>query len=161
MVILGVDPGFGTTGYGLLSTRSNSSEVPQLIEAGFLDSNKKKNFPERLDEIYKHFLNILKEFSPAAVAVEDVFSVGAFPRSAIFIGHVRGVILLAAAQRAIPTFTYYPIQVKKILLGYGRGTKLQTQKMVQRTLGLDSIPRPDDVADALAMALCHAYRSRS
>ena len=113
-----------------------------------------------MKEIYDGFLGLLKEFSPEAVALEQIFSVGEFPKSAIMIGHVHGIVMLAAEQNRVPLFTYYPIQVKHALLGYGRSSKAQTQRMVQRTLGLAKPPQPDDVADALALALCHANRMK-
>lgn len=160
MVILGVDPGFGITGYGLIEADPKKFPEPRVIEAGILTSDKKQPLPERLKEIHRQFVALLEEFSPQAIALEEIFSVGAFPKSAILIGHVHGIVLLAAAQAGIPVFMYYPIQVKRALLGYGHGSKGQTQRMVQRTLGLDKPPQPDDVADALAVALCHANRSR-
>lgn len=158
MVLLGIDPGFGITGYGLIEVGLSYSEPAQFIEAGTLTSKAKKPLSERLHEIYKSLSGILKEFSPKAMAVEDSYSIHSFPKSAIFIGHVQGIVLLAAAQRSIPVFSYYPLQVKKALLGNGNVTKIQTQKMVQTTLRLSSPPKPDDISDALAVALCHANR---
>lgn len=160
MIILGVDPGFGITGYGLIKISPPDFHTPHLVEAGVLTSKKEKPLCERLHEIYKHLREILKEFSPHSMAVEEIFSVGKFPGSAIHIGKVQGVILLAAAEESMPVYSYYPIQVKKALIGHGRATKIQIQKMVQRTLNLREIPQPDDAADALAIALCHANRMR-
>jgi crossover junction endodeoxyribonuclease RuvC len=160
-VILGVDPGFGITGYGVIEADAKRWTVPRVIEAGILTSDKKAELQDRLKEIHDQFVSVLKEFSPRAVALEQIFSVGAFPKSAILIGHVHGIVLLAAAQAGIPVSTYYPIQVKRALLGYGHGSKGQMQRMVQRALNLDRPPQPDDVADALAVALCHANRSRA
>ena len=94
------------------------------------------------------------------MAVEDIFSTGAFPKSAILIGHVRGIVLLAASQKAVPVFSYYPLQVKKALLGNGNATKIQVQRMVETALRLTEPIRPDDCSDALAVALCHAGRAR-
>ena len=160
MVILGIDPGFGITGYGLIEAGPDRQRTPRLVEAGILTSKKTSPLPDRLNEIYRHFVELLEEYRPGALALEEIFSVGNFPKSAILIGHVHGIVLLGAAQRGIPVFTYYPVQVKRALLGYGHGTKAQTQRMVQRALGLAAPPQPDDVADALAVALCHAHRSR-
>jgi len=160
MVILGVDPGFGITGYGVIEIDPKKRPAPRVIEAGVLTSDKKQVLPERLKEIHHQFAGLLNEFSPQAIALEEIFSVGAFPKSAILIGHVHGIVLLAAAQAKIDVFTYYPNQVKRALLGYGHGSKGQMQRMVQRTLELDRPPQPDDVADALAVALCHANRGR-
>ena len=161
MVIMGIDPGFGITGYGLIESDPARLKTPRLIEAGVLTTPKTDPLSDRLHEIYKGFIGLFQEFSPSAIALEEIFSVGTFPKSAILIGHVHGIVHLVAAQNGIPLFMYYPIQVKRALLGYGRGTKLQMQKMVQRTLSLAAPPRPDDVADALAVALCHANRARS
>lgn len=160
MIIIGIDPGFGITGYGLIEVHSNNSRDPRLVEAGILSSKKTKPLSERLNDIYKNLLSILDEFSPKAMAIEDSYSIHAFPKSAILIGYVQGVIYLAAAQKNIPVFSYYPLQVKKALVGNGRATKSQTQRMVQTTFSLDRMPQPDDIADALAVALCHANRLR-
>jgi len=159
VVILGIDPGFGITGYGLIEIHDSKAKNPEILEAGILKSKQNKNISERLFEIYKSLNDLLQEFSPSVLAIEEIYSISRFPRSAIFIGNVQGIVLLAAAQRKIPVFSYFPIQIKKILLGYGRGTKLQMQKMVQRTFKLETVPKPDDVADALAVALCHAHRT--
>lgn len=160
MIILGIDPGYGITGYGLIEV-DHGTHPPKLIEAGVLTSKKEKNLSQRLHEIYINLQSLLKEFSPQALALEEVFSVPSFPKSAFFIGNVHGIVHLAAVQSSVPIFSYYPIQVKKILLGYGRAQKAQTQRMVQRVFNLDKIPQPDDVADALALALCHAHRTRN
>ncbi len=160
MIILGIDPGFGISGYGIIDVRQDRVQVPKLIEAGILTSKKESKFQDRLSEIHKGLVDIIKEYSPEALALEEVYSSGAFPKSAIHIGQVQGIVMLAASQAAIPVHMYYPIQVKKCLIGFGHGTKMQMQKMIQRTLGLKEVPRPDDVADALAVALCHANRVR-
>lgn len=160
MIILGIDPGFGITGYGLIETNPQQVQFPRLLEAGILTTKKNNALSERLLEIHDHLLELFKEFTPQAMAMEEIFSVGAFPRSAIQIGNVHGVVQLAAAQNSVPISLYYPIQVKKALLGFGHGTKQQIQRMVQRTLQLAEVPKPDDVADALAVALCHANRLR-
>lgn len=160
MIILGIDPGFGITGYGLIDIHPKEIQFPRLIEAGVLTSKKESAFPDRLNEIHSGLMELIQEFAPEALALEEVYSSGAFPKSAIHIGKVQGIVLLAAAQASIPVHMYYPIQVKKSLLGHGHGTKIQTQKMIQRTLKLEQVPRPDDVADALAVALCHANRMR-
>ncbi len=159
MIVLGIDPGYGITGYGLIEVDRAASN-PKLIEAGILTSKKENQLHERLHEIYIHLDSILKEFTPDSLALEGVYSLPEYPKSALFIGNVQGIVLLAAAQNSIPIYSYYPIEVKKILLGYGRANKAQTQRMVQRTLNLDKVPQPDDVADALALALCHAHRLR-
>ena len=158
MIILGVDPGFGITGYGLIEADPSDIRSVKLLEAGVLKSPKNKSFSERLEEIYARMVEILDEFSPACVAVEDVFSAQAFPRSSIAIGHVRGVLLLAASQKKVPVFSYFPRQVKKALTGNGNASKTQVQRMVENTFGLDKTVRPDDLSDAIAVALCHVGR---
>ena len=158
MILLGIDPGFGITGYGIIEARDRQN--PRLVEAGIIKSKKEKTFSERLGEIHEQIEELLGEFKPSCVAVEDIYSAGAFPRSAILIGHVRGIVLLCAAQNGIPVFSYYPLQVKKALLGNGNATKAQVQRMVQTSLGLDQPIHPDDCSDALAIALCHANHLR-
>ncbi|OGR83206.1 MAG: crossover junction endodeoxyribonuclease RuvC [Elusimicrobia bacterium RIFCSPLOWO2_01_FULL_64_13] len=160
MIILGVDPGFGITGYGLVECRPEDFSRPSLVEAGILKTPKDLPLGGRLLQIYDGLRKLICEFRPGAVAVEDIFSVHGFPRSAILIGHIRGTALLAAAQESVPVFSYYPLQVKKALIGNGNATKVQVQRMVQTVLGLDAPPRPDDLSDALAVALCHAGHLR-
>ena len=156
MVILGLDPGFGITGYGLIEVDPVNIQKVTLIEAGVLKSPKSLSFSERLNEIYTQTMEILKEFSPEAAAVEDIYSSQAFPRSAIAIGHVRGILLLALSLNKIPVHSYFPREVKKALVGNGNATKNQVQRMVENTFQLDGTHRPDDLSDALAIALCHA-----
>lgn len=155
-----MDPGFGITGYGLIQLNSGGEGEPRLLEAGCIRTEKKKTLSQRLLEIHQQLTEILAEFAPIAVAIEDTYSLSAFPKSGIYIGHAQGIILLAAAQRKVPVFHYYPLQVKKSISGNGNATKNQIQKMVQALLKLKETPRPDDVADALAVALCHARRMR-
>ena len=161
MIILGVYPGFGITGYGLISADPEDVRNVNLLEAGVLKSPKNLPFSERLGEIYSRMIELLEEFRPASMAVEDIYSVQAFPRSSIAIGHVRGVVLLAASQKKIPVFSYFPRQVKKALVGSGNATKSQVQRMVGSTFALDETSRPDDLTDAIAIALCHASHSRA
>lgn len=156
MVILGVDPGFGITGYGLIEADPDDIRNVKLLEAGVLKSPKNIPFSERLEEIYARMAELLEEFRPASMAVEDIYSSPAFPRSSIAIGHVRGVLLLAASQKKIPVFSYFPRQIKKSLVGNGNAGKSQVQRMVENTFRLDKDSRPDDLTDAIAIALCHA-----
>ena len=158
MVILGIDPGFGITGYGLIEVNGGRERNPKLIEAGIIRSKKTKPLEQRLHEIHRQLKDLVQEFSPQLMVVEDIYSLQAFPRSAILIGHVRGIVLLLAAQQAIPVFSYFPLQVKKALLGNGKATKSQIQRMVQTALHLKESLAPDDCSDALAIALCHANR---
>ena len=156
MIILGIDPGFGITGYGLIEVNSQDIDKTRLVEAGVLTSQKSLPFQERLEEIYMQTFEILEEFLPKAAAVEDNYSVQAFPRSAIAIGHVRGIVLLALARKKVPVYSYFPREVKKALVGSGNATKNQVQRMVESRFDLTDVTRPDDMSDALAIALCHA-----
>lgn len=160
MVILGVDPGFGITGYGAVEADPLDLRQVRLVEAGVLRSDKDLPFSGRLEEIYRRMMEILEEFKPDSVAVEDIYSVQSFPRSSISIGHVRGVLLLAAAQRGVPVFSYFPRQIKKALVGNGNATKSQIQKMVEMTFDFSGKGCPDDLSDAIAIALCHASHAR-
>ncbi len=153
-----MDPGFATTGYGVIRISAERPSDVEVVEAGVIRSKKELSLPLRLCEVYRQVVELIREFSPDDMAVEDAYSLGVFPRSAILIGHVRGVILLAAAEKKLEVAHYFPLQVKKALLGDGHATKSQVQKMIQRTLGLPRPPQPDDVADALAVALCHSGR---
>ena len=159
MIILGIDPGFGITGYGLLKADPENVKNITLLEAGILKSPKSLSFAGRLQEIYDRMTELMEEFKPSSMAVEDIYSVQAFPRSSIAIGHVRGVTLLAAAQKNVPVYSYFPRQVKKALVGNGNATKSQVQRMVENTFALDETKRPDDLTDAIAIALCHASHS--
>ena len=156
MIILGVDPGFGITGYGLIEAEPGDARNAKLLEAGVLRSPKELSFSDRLEEIYARMVELLDEFRPVSIAVEDIYSSQAFPRSSIAIGHVRGVVLLAASQKKIPVASYFPRQIKKALVGNGNATKSQVQRMVENTFQLDKTSRPDDLTDAIAIALCHA-----
>jgi crossover junction endodeoxyribonuclease RuvC len=153
MTILGLDPGFGITGYGVIRSSLGKAE---LLEAGIIRSKQTDPLSERIKEIYEQLREIISEFKPEAMAVENTFSLPKFPRSGIFIGYVQGIALLAATQSKIPVSHYFPREVKKSLLGNGSATKIQMQKMIQRTFNLARPPQPDDVADAVAVALCHA-----
>ena len=159
MIILGIDPGFGITGYGLIEADPGDIQKITLLEAGVLRAPKSMDFAGRLREIYERMVELVNEFRPSSMAVEDIYSSQAFPRSSIAIGHVRGVALLAASQKKIPVFSYFPRQVKKALVGNGNATKAQVQRMVENTFALEEASRPDDLTDAIAIALCHASHS--
>lgn len=152
MLVLGIDPGLGCTGYGLLRTAGPRVEV---VEAGALRTKPATPLPGRLRELHDGLAEVLAEFRPDAVAVEQLFSSYAHPRTAILMGHARGVIFLAAAQAGIPVAGYPPARVKKSLTGDGRAGKEQMQVAIQAALRLPAPPEPHDVADALAVALCH------
>jgi crossover junction endodeoxyribonuclease RuvC len=156
--VLGVDPSSaGATGYGVVEFNGTK---PRMLRYGALKMRTKLEFGVRLREIHELIVALVEEFSPDAVAVESVFTalnVGTTLRLA----EVRGVVLLAAAQASIPAHSYSPREVKASIAGYGAASKQQMQQMVRATLGLSEYPEPEDAADALAIALCHAHASRA
>lgn len=151
--ILGIDPGLNITGYGVIEPMARGI---RLVEAGVVRS-KRGELAVRVREIHEGVSEVIAALSPAAVSLEEVFSHYERPRTAILMGHARGVICLAAAQANIPVISYAATQIKKILTGAGRSPKEQMQRAIQRELGLPELPEPADVADALAAALCHHY----
>jgi crossover junction endodeoxyribonuclease RuvC len=156
--ILGIDPGLGITGYGVLEAAAGS---PRLVEAGVIRSTgDSKSLPSRLAEIYRGVAEVIATLKPAAMALEQLYSHYAHPRTSILMGHARGVICLAAAEADIPVVHYSATQIKRILTGNGRAPKAQVQRAIEKELRLDRPPEPPDVADALAVALCHYYLSK-
>jgi crossover junction endodeoxyribonuclease RuvC len=154
VIVLGIDPGTARTGYGIVS-REGSRLLP--VDFGCLETIADRPLEGRLLLIHEAIDDLISTYRPDAVAVERVF----FNRNvqtAFAVGQARGVVLLAAAQHALPVFEYGPHEVKIAVTGYGRAEKAQVQKMVQAVLGLASLPRPDDAADALAIAICLAHR---
>ncbi len=152
MRILGIDPGLHITGYGIID--SDNGEY-QIVEAGVVRTNKKDEMELRLHEISKELKNIIAQFKPEAVAVEDLYSHYAHPKTAIIMGHARGIIFLKSAEANIPVFPYASTRIKNSLTGNGRASKRQMQMMVASTFGTSDIFDPPDIADALAVALCH------
>jgi crossover junction endodeoxyribonuclease RuvC len=157
-VVCGIDPGLGITGYG--TVRACGSQSPTVIDAGVCRFDVKASIESRLVAIESDLDAIFSEHTPDIVAVEQLYAHYNHPRTAILMGHARGVILLAAARRGIEVRSYAATQVKRYLTGNGRATKGQVQRAIQTTLGLSEIPEPPDVADALALALCCAADSR-
>lgn len=152
---MGIDPGSRVTGYGVISAQGNRMEC---VAYGAITARANGSFPDRLKKIHSELQLLLERYSPAALAVESVFY-ATNARSALILGHTRGVILLAAAQAGTELYEYSPLEVKKAVVGYGRADKNQIQLMVRRLLSLGQPPHPYDAADALAIALCHAFRS--
>lgn len=151
MIVVGIDPGLAKVGYGVLS-RANRHLTP--LAFGCIETDSAKSHSQRLREIYDQISLIFDEYSPAWIAVEQLF----FSRnvtSAMHVSEARGVLLLAAEQRGIAIAEYTPNQIKQAVTGSGRADKRQVQEMMQRLLRLQEIPRPDDAADGLAVALCH------
>lgn len=151
MRILGIDPGFATIGFGLISSDRNAH---QLLQYGTITTPADMEFSRRLVMIYDDMKQLLEALKPEVVAVEELFW-GHNVTTGIGVSHGRGVILLAIAKAGIPMFEYTPMQVKQAVVGYGKAEKHQVMDMTRRLLKMKEIPRPDDAADALALALCH------
>lgn len=152
--ILGIDPGLNVTGYGVLEAGSGRL---RLCEAGVVRGKTKGTLTERLVAIHRGVCEVIAGLKPHVMAIEELYSHYDRPRTAILMGHARGVICLAAAEAEIPVVPYAATQIKRILTGSGRASKAQVQRAIQHELGLSAIPEPADVADALAIALCHHY----
>ncbi len=157
MIILGIDPGIATVGYGVVSYK-NGGFV--FVDCGALITDAGVRVEHRLSEIYDDLYGVIKEFTPDAIAVEELFF-NSNRKTAVNVCQARGVILLAAEKNGIPLFEYTPLQVKQAITGYGRAEKHQVMEMTKIMLGLEKVPRPDDAADALALAICHAHYSSS
>lgn len=150
MIILGIDPGTATTGFGLIE--KNKSNL-KLLKYGCIKTSVKLSTAERLNVIHKELNSLIKKSKPDIVAVEDIFFFKNL-KTAIKVSQARGVILLTIAKSKIPVAEYTPLQIKQAVACYGRAEKIQVQKMVKYLLGLKELPKPDDAADALAVAIC-------
>lgn len=157
MKILGIDPGYGITGVALVDAQRGNT---QLLKCGAITTPAGQEFSARLETIYRDMCTLLEATRPEAVAIEELFF-GHNVTTAIGVAQSRGVILLAIRQAGLPVFEYKPMQVKQAVVGYGNATKHQVQEMTKRILGLEKLPKPDDAADAIAIALCHARSSTS
>lgn len=157
MRILGIDPGYATIGFGLIEAVHGRS---QMLNYGAISTPPGIPFASRLEILYDDMTVLLKETQPEAVSIEQLFF-GNNITTGIDVAHGRGVILLAVQKAGIPIFEYTPMQVKQSVVGYGKATKLQVMDMTKRLLHLQAVPRPDDAADALALALCHARSATS
>ena len=156
MRVLGIDPGTAITGYGLVD------EVEQgltLVGCGVLTTPSDQPLPVRLQQIYRGMLSVIERHQPEAAAVEELFF-SRNVRTALSVGHARGVVLLALAEAGLPIFEYKPLEIKQAIAGYGRADKQQVQEMVRMLLSLDQAPQPDDAADAVAVAVCHLHSRR-
>ncbi|HHT02615.1 MAG TPA: crossover junction endodeoxyribonuclease RuvC [Firmicutes bacterium] len=149
-VVLGIDPGTATTGYGLVQEAGNRL---QAVAYGVVRTKADKPLPERLAVVHRELTEIIAYHRPDRMAVEELFF-NRNVRSALAVGQARGVALLAAAMTGLAVHEYPPTKVKMAVVGYGRASKEQVQEMVRLLLGLPEVPRPDDAADALAIALC-------
>jgi len=156
MRVLGVDPGTAITGYGVVEEAEGGLRA---LAYGAITTLAGTPLPERLQSIYRELLHLAREWRPDAAAVEELYF-SANVRTAMSVGQARGVVLLALADAGLPVAEYSPLAVKQALTGYGRAEKRQMQEMVRLLLGLSDIPRPDDAADALAVAICHLHSAR-
>jgi crossover junction endodeoxyribonuclease RuvC len=155
--ILGIDPGYGITGFGVIDCDKGQS---QLVRCGAITTPAGMDFSARLSIIYEDVRTLLAETKPDAVAIEELFF-GQNVTTGIGVAQSRGVILLAIYQAGVPVFSYKPSQVKQSVVGYGNATKHQVMDMTKRLLRLQQLPKPDDAADAIAIALCHGRSSTS
>ena len=157
MRILGIDPGYGITGFGLIETQQGAS---RLLRCGVITTPAGADFSHRLEMIYEDMRQLLSMAKPDVVAIEELFF-GQNVTTGIGVAHSRGVILLAIRQAGLPVYPYKPAQVKQAVVGYGSASKHQVMDMTRRLLHLEKMPKPDDAADAIAIALCHARSSTS
>lgn len=151
MIILGIDPGIAIAGYGIVECRGNNF---QPIDYGVITTEANTPFPKRLKIIYDEMAKIIETFNPEDLAIEELFF-NKNVKTAIKVGQARGVEILAGVNYGLNIYEYTPLQVKQGVVGYGRADKRQVQEMVKLLLNLKQIPRPDDAADALAVAICH------
>ncbi len=154
MRIMGIDPGLQRTGYGVID--QIDTHRYRLVEGGVVGTDSDWLLEQRLSAIFEGISEVIAELEPDVAVVEKLYSKYRHPRTAILMGHARGAIYLAAAQRSLPIAAYPASQIKKSLTGNGRATKGQVGAMVTQLLGLDETPSPADVTDALALAICHA-----
>lgn len=157
MRILGIDPGYATIGFGLLEAEHGQY---RMLNYGAVTTPAGIPFPRRLEILFDDMTQLLAETQPEVLSVEELFF-GRNITTGIDVAHGRGVILLAAQKAHVPIYEYTPMQVKQAVVGYGKATKLQVMDMTKRLLHLQNTPRPDDAADALALALCHARSATS
>jgi crossover junction endodeoxyribonuclease RuvC len=153
VLILGIDPGTAITGYGLVR---EDEQGLTLVEYGVLTTPSGQPLPKRLQAIYQGLSDLIREHRPEAAAVEELFF-SRNVRTALSVGHARGVTLLALADAGLPIYEYKPLEVKQAIAGYGAADKQQVQEMVRMLLDLDNVPQPDDAADAIAVAVCHIH----
>jgi crossover junction endodeoxyribonuclease RuvC len=157
MRILGIDPGLGITGYGLIEVKSQSFK---LLEAGVIRTSGKEDLETRINKIYEGVKGLIEEFRPQALVLEKLYSHYKHPTTAILMGHARGAICLLAKQCGVDLVGYSATRVKKAVTGAGHASKYQMQRMMQDFFKLKAVPEPPDISDALALAVAHAYISR-
>ena len=153
MRILGIDPGYAILGWGVVEVKGNRFSV---VDYGAVLTEASMDMPSRLQTLYRSLRELIARYSPDEASIEELFF-NNNAKTAILVGEARGVAVLACADGNLPVSEYTPLQIKQALVGYGRADKKQVQFMVKTILNLDSAPKPDDVADALAAAVCHAH----
>jgi len=156
VLVLGIDPGTATTGYGVVNS---GGDTLSLVTYGVIETPAGAPLPERLQMIYRGVAEVIRSCGPTEAAIEELFF-SKNARTALAVGHGRGVALLALADAGLPVSEYKPAQIKQAITGYGQADKRQMQEMVRLLLGLESLPKPDDAADALAIAICHTNTQR-
>lgn len=153
MIIMGIDPGYAITGYGIVKYEGNKFSV---IDYGAITTEASMQLPQRLLIINDSLEELIGKYKPDAISIEELFF-NKNIKTALNVGHGRGVAMLAGAKAGVSVFEYTPLQVKQSVVGYGRAEKAQVQQMIKVILNLPKIPKPDDVADALAVAVCHGH----
>ncbi len=156
MRVIGIDPGTAITGWGVVETQD---DMLVLVAYGTVTTAAGTPLPQRLQMIYRELTGIVRQQQPDASAIEELFF-SKNAKTALAVGHGRGAAMLALAEVGLPVFEYKPLEIKQALTGYGGADKQQMQQMVKLLLDLDDIPRPDDAADALAVAVCHLHSAR-
>ena len=157
MIILGFDPGIATLGYGVIQTEKGKK--PQMLDYGIVSTPKEENIAVRLAMLEKGVKQLLDKFKPDQIAIEELFFAKNV-KTGIAVAHARGVVLLTCIKECGRIYEYTPLQIKQALTGYGRAEKKQIQAMVKMFLNLNAVPKPDDAADALAVALTHAQTNK-
>ncbi len=156
MVVLGVDPGTATTGYGVLEEIRGKA---RLIDYGVIRTPANIGQSRRLLEIHNRIREVIDSYAPSVLAVEELFF-SRNSKTALTVGQARGVILMTAAQKGLSVYEYTPLEVKQAVVGFGNADKRQVQAMVKAILQMKEVPKPDDAADALAVAICHIHAAR-
>lgn len=156
MRILGIDPGFAITGYSVIDYIGNKFK---LITSGSIQTKAGESFPTRLLKLNNDLEEIIQEYEPEAISVEELFF-NNNAKTAINVAQARGVILVVGCRMGIPTYEYTPLQIKQAVVGYGRADKIQVQKMVKAILKVETLPKLDDTTDSMAAAICHAHSSK-
>lgn len=158
MIILGIDPGTARTGWGIIKSYSNNGRrILKLVGYDCIETPKETEMPQRLVMLNQQLRKLLKREKPDLVVIEQLFF-GANSKTAMTVGQARGVIIMTAASLGLPIKEYQGLSVKLALTGYGRAKKKEIQEVVKTALGLAKIPKPDDAADALGVAICHVYK---